>query len=138
MIFHQNWLHSAAPAIAEGPIGAELPEGDLVWKHLQIRGMRLITATLYLDHDMGLTGINLDKVSKVAQLTDEGRRYLIVAADFSMEPEEWENPIVETMGLAIVTVGTDKTCRTAGGYRQLGYLLVSTDLVPFLDDIKAD
>ena len=26
MIFHKNWLQSAAPAIAEGPTGAELPE----------------------------------------------------------------------------------------------------------------
>ena len=94
MIFHKNWLQSAAPAIAEDPIGAELLEGDLAWKHVRIRGVHLVIATLQLDHGIGLTGINLDKLSRVAQVMHGGRRYIIVAAGFNMEPEEWDNSIL--------------------------------------------
>ena len=88
MIFHRPWLSAATPAIAEGPQGRTLPEGELAWKHFRIKGLHLVFATLYLDHTIGLNGVNLDKLKRAAELNDGGRRLMIIAADFNLEPEE--------------------------------------------------
>ena len=63
---------------------------------------------------------------------------LIVAADFNMEPDEWDQAILDAVGLTIVAVGTEGTCKTSGGSKQIDYLLVITDLVPFIEDLQLE
>ena len=60
---------------------------------------------------------------------------MIIAADFNMEPDEWDDSILEAMGLGIVKAGEDGTCKTSNGRKQLGYLLVSTDLIPYISNM---
>ena len=55
-----------------------------------------------------------------------------------MEPEEWDQAVLDAVGLTIVTVGTEGTCKTSGGSKQIDYLLVSTDLVPLIEDLKLE
>ena len=88
MIFHRPWLQSATPAIAEGPQGWELPEDDLAWKHFRIKGLHIVLATIYFDHSVGLAGPNLHKFDRAVHLTDKGKRLLILAGDYNMEPHE--------------------------------------------------
>ena len=135
MIYHKPWLQTATPAIAEGPQGRILPEGDLAWKHLRIRGLHIILATIYFDHSTGLAGNNLDKFRRAALLTQEGKRMIILAGDYNMEPEEWDQEVLDAVGLTIMTVGAEKTCKTSKGSKQNDYLLVSISLTPFLDDL---
>ena len=99
MIFHKPWLQAATPAIAEGIQGRELPAGDLAWKHFRIKGLHLVFATLYLDHTIGITGVNVEKLGRVAELTVRGKRHLIVPADFNIEPDEWGQAPMDAMGL---------------------------------------
>ena len=136
MIFHKPWLQAATPAIAEGAQGRELPEGDLAWKHFRIKGLHLVFATLYLDHSIGITGVNVEKLGRAAELTDGGRRLLIIAADVNMETDEWDEAILKSLGLGIVKAGCDGTCKTSNGRKQLDYLLVSIDLIPFISNMK--
>ena len=60
---------------------------------------------------------------------------IILAGDFNMEPEEWDQEILDAVGLTIMTVGTEKTCNTSKGSKQNDYLLVSTSLIPFIEDL---
>ena len=136
MIFHKPWLQSATPAVAEGSQGRELPASDLAWKHFRIKGLHLVIATVYLDHSIGNSGVNLDKLMRASTLTDDGKRFLIIAGDFNMEPNEWGQALLDTMGLGIVKAGNDGTCKTSTGRRQLDYLLVSLNLIPFISNMK--
>ena len=95
-------------------------------------------AMIYVEHSIGLTGANLDKIHKAAQLTDDGRRLIVIAGDFNIEPEEWGQTILDTMGVGIVTAGKEKTCKTNGDSKQYDYLLVSTDLIPYIGDVKLE
>ena len=63
---------------------------------------------------------------------------LAIAGDFNMEPDEWDQDILDKMGLVIVKVGSEKTCKTSHGSKQSDYLLVSTDMAQFIDDIKLE
>ena len=135
MVYHKTWLQTATPAIAEGAQGRTLPEGDLAWKHLSIKGQHMVLATIYFDHSTGLAGNNLDKFRRAASLTDEGRRMIILAGDYNMEPDEWDQEILDAVGLTIITVGSEKTCKTSKASKQNDYLLVSTSLVPFIEDL---
>ena len=121
MIFHKPWLQAAAPSIAEGLQGTELLEGDLAWKHFRIKGLRLVFGTLYLDHSIGITGNNVDKLRRASELSDGGKRMVIIAGDFNMEPEEWDDyAILDAFGLGIVTVGSDGACKNEQGEKAIG------------------
>ena len=91
MVLHKPWLQTATPAIAEGPQGWVLPEDDLAWKHVRVKGLHITFGTIYFEHSKGLTGRNLHKFTRAAHLTDNGRRLLVLAGDFNMEPHEWDH-----------------------------------------------
>ena len=72
-------------------------------------------ATIYFDHSIGLAGANLHKFDSVVHLTDKGRRLLILAGDYNMEPHEWDHQLLKAAGLQIMTAGSTPTCKIRGG-----------------------
>ena len=81
-LMHKPWLQSAVPIEAEGDAGQQLLEGDIAWKHVRLHGIHIVLAFVYMDHSIGMTGENLCKMHKLNELTDGGRRKLIVVGDF--------------------------------------------------------
>ena len=119
MYFHRPWLQSATPATAEGPQGRTLPENDLTWKHFRIKGLHVIIGTIYFDHTIGFTGPNHHKFNMAVHLTDNGKRMLILAGDFNMEPWDWDQQLLKSVGLQIMAVGDEQTCKTSHGSKQM-------------------
>ena len=42
------------------------------------------------------------------------------------------------MGLGILKAGTEQTCKKNGESKRYDYLLVSTDLIPYIGDVKIE
>ena len=136
MVFHKPWLQAATPALAEGPQGRELPADDLAWKHFRIQGLHIVIGTIYFEHTTKLAGPNLDRFNSAIHLTDNCRRLLILAGDYNMEPDEWDHEMLQAAGLQIMTAGIEKTCKTSHGSKLNDYIIVSTDLVPLITNLK--
>ena len=74
-----------------------------------------VVASTYFEHWVGLVEANLDRFRKTTSLMTAGdSRMLIIAADFNMEPDEWDQDVLDVVGLTIVAAGTEKTCKTSG------------------------
>ena len=138
MVLHKPWLQTATPAVAEGPLGRDLPEDDLAWKHFRIKGLHIVIGAIYFDHTIKLAGPNLHKFKRAVHLTDNGRRMLVLPGDFNMEPDEWDQQLLQDAGLQILTAGNEKTCKTSHGSKQNDYIIVSIDLVPFIKNLKVE
>ena len=134
---HKKWLQTATPSIATGNEGHIFPEGDVVWKIRRVQGMHIVIAFAYFDHSIGMTGANLSKFQTICQIRDRGKRKLIVAADFNMTPQRMqESGLLEEAGLTIITAGDDSTCKTSTGWSQIDYLLVDTNIVSLISEVK--
>jgi hypothetical protein len=118
MVLHKPWLQTATPAVAEGPLGRDLPEDDLAWKHFRIKGLHIVIGAIYFDHTIKLAGPNLHKSKRAVHLTDNGRRLLVLPGDFNMEPDEWDQQLLQDAGLQILTAGNENTCKTSHGSKQ--------------------
>ena len=63
-LMHKPWLQSAVPIEAEGDAGQVLPEGDIAWKHFRLAGIHIVLAFTYLEHNIGMTGSNIDMIDR--------------------------------------------------------------------------
>ena len=84
---HKPCLQSVVSIEAEGDAGQVLPERDVAWKHFRLAGVHIVLVFAYFEHSIGLTGSNLEKMHCLNDLTDGGRRKLIVAGDFNMSDQ---------------------------------------------------
>lgn len=138
MIIHKASLQSAFPAEAEmDPNGLmQLPETNFCLKHFRICGLHFVYAAIYLNHSIGLTGINMDIVHKLNVVRDGGRRKIIIAGDFNCPPEAWRaSGLLELLGLTIITAGDVGTCKTSSGSSLLDYVVCDVDIAPLIGNI---
>ena len=132
---HKPWLQSAIPVEARGDSGQMMPEGDVIWKHFRLQGIHFVLAFAYLDHTIGMTGPNLVKMRKIHELTDGGRRRLIIVGDWNMGPELLtQSGLLDMMGLRIVTVGCEHTCKTSTGSSLLDYIICDSEIAHLISD----
>ena len=133
---HLPWLRVANPTAMSATKPHTLPEDDIVWKTLRIRGHSVILAFAYFQCGCGFEGSNAFILHTIARLTDHGRKNLILAADFNMSPDDWsEGGWLEALQLTVITPPGQGTCRIESGYSMLDYLLVSKDIAALIHDV---
>ena len=79
-------------------------------------------------------------IRDIQQITDGGRKNIVVAGDFNMQPKEMEETgITAAMGLDIIhTPYANGTCRlpTGSADRILDYVLCTKSLTPIIGECK--
>ena len=68
------YLRTSAPIEVTGPRGSIMPEGDLTWKHIRLQGVHVIVGFAYFKANLGLKGQNLEMLSRISALRDNGKR----------------------------------------------------------------
>ena len=110
-----------------------------MWKHFRLQGIHFVLAFVHFDHSIGLTGINLGKLRRMHELTDGGRRKLVAVGDFNMDPSSiTQSGILDSMGLRVVTAGSENTCKTASGSSLLDYIICDMDIAHLIGDLSLE
>ena len=134
---HRPWLQTAIPAEATRHEGCIMPNCDLIYKYVRMRGKTICIAFVYFDHTIGLVGRNLEKLNKLTELRDSGRVGIIAAGDYNMKAEDWNSDILSKLDFTIIQPKTDMTCRTTAenGGSVIDYILASTSIVPLIKNV---
>ena len=136
LLMHKPWLQTAIPAEAEGPGGKWLPENDIAWKHVRIKGLSIVIAFAYFDVGTGLKGSNMVKVHRLQALRDGGRAHLIVLGDFNVSANEWhESGFLDILNCTVQTAGEEGTCKSASGYSLIDYALIDNDILNLVESL---
>ena len=134
---HKPWLQTAIPSEAYGDVGQHLPEGDLAYKYIRVKGLHLVICFAYFDADAGLGKANLEKFQKCIALRDRTGARLIIAGDFNMPLETFnKSAMLQIHGMQIIDSGTDGTCKHANGRSNIDYLIVDHDIAPLIDQMR--
>lgn len=136
MLMHKRHLQVATPVEAS-ECGKWLEDGNLAWKHFRLSGVTTIIALTYFNHSIGFSGSNIDMIKKLNELRDGGRKHQIIIGDFNIPPEEWHSSgWLELLGVEVIALGKEVTCRTTSGTSQIDYLLVSYDIVQLISNFR--
>ena len=133
---HKSWLQTTTPIEAEGKNGSEMPDADLIYKYFRTKGKTICMAFAYFEHSIGMKDGNIEKVKQIERLRDNGNCEVIVAGDFNMKPQEWNDDILDKLDMQIIAPNAAFTCTNNSENSLIDYVLVSRSIAPMIKELR--
>ena len=137
MLLHKPWIKIASPSEATGNRAQKLPEGDMAWKFVKIKGVHLVICFVYFDANVGLSHENMNKFQRCIACKERTGAKLIIAGDFNMTPQDFtKSGIFNVHDMRIIDTGGTGTCKHSTGRSNIDYIIADNDLAALVDQVE--